>query len=157
MKTTYLFILSLLSFIAYSQKKAPFIIQECYHQSWIAGIKGGGSGTDFHILFQNELPKDLELSKIYFQNKTAIPQKINPTEYLFSFKEEANKHPNEENTEDKKNSPSTTTQNPLKITSKQAILEYYYKGNKAIFKIKKVKAKEILAYPSARTDENDKN
>ncbi|AEW86710.1 hypothetical protein B0A78_09485 [Flavobacterium columnare NBRC 100251 = ATCC 23463] len=151
MKIIYIFILSIIPFLGYSQKtkKLPFNIEESYCQSWIAGIKGGGSGTDFYIIFQKELPKEVVLSKLYFQNKMALPNKVTPKEYFFSFKENINCHPNEEISQEEKITKV--------ISSKQAVLEYFYKGNRSFFKIRKIKEKEILAYPSVRTDENDKN
>ncbi|OWP78997.1 hypothetical protein BWK62_00190 [Flavobacterium oreochromis] len=150
----------MISSLSYSQKNTrhPFNIQECYYQSWVAGIKGGGSGTDLHINFQKELPKDLELIKVYFQNRIAIPNKTDSKEYLFSFKGNTNEHPNEENRgEEEKTINSNIKKHPLSIRPKEVVLEYSYKGNTYFFKIKKVKEKEMLAYPSIRTDENDKN
>lgn len=79
----------------------------------------------------------------------ALPNKVTPKEYFFSFKENINCHPNEEISQEEKITKV--------ISSKQAVLEYFYKGNRSFFKIRKIKEKEILAYPSVRTDENDKN
>ncbi|AND64127.1 hypothetical protein AX766_06725 [Flavobacterium covae] len=159
MKSFYTFILLLVYFTGYPQKtnKQLFVIQECYYQSWIAGIKGGGSGTDLHILFEEELPKDIVLSKIYFKNKVANPNKVTSKEYFFSFKDNINWLANEENHQDEQNIISNTEKAPLNITFRQAVLEYFYKGKKSFLKIKKVKEKEMLVYPSMRTNENDKN
>ena len=63
------------------QEKFPIGITKVYHQRWVAGVRGGGSGTGFYITFEKELPNDIELNQLYFRKGVAKSHKISETEY----------------------------------------------------------------------------
>ena len=159
MKILYLFFLTFLSMQNCSnqmQDKFPVKITEAYHQYWIAGVQGGGSGRSFYITFEKDLPADIEIIQLYFRKRLANAQKVSDNEYFFSFTGTSNFERGDEiNTDIAKKEVIVTP--PFTIKDNQAILEYTQKGIKKYFKIINVKEKEMLAYPSARPIGNDKN
>lgn len=50
------------------QKEAPISFGEVYCQSWVAGVKGGGSGTNIFIKTESN---DLVLDSVYFRGKVS--------------------------------------------------------------------------------------
>lgn len=149
-----LFIFSMIGF-SFAQTKSPIAIKEASFQNWIAGIQGGGSGTNFVVDFKNGLSKKVVLRKLYFKNQVALPVKVSNCEYQFSFVGDTNfEQGNETNG---KQSSKKVVSAPLKINDNQALLEYTYLGKKRFFKITKITEKEILAYPSARPQNQENN
>ena len=61
------------------QDSFPVGISEVYSQYWVAGIKGGGSGTNVFLQLDKELPSNVIIKQLYFQKKVAIFNKITPT------------------------------------------------------------------------------
>lgn len=124
-------------------------IQQVYSESWVAGVRGGGSGKNLTIEFKNKLPKDITPVQVYFSNSLAKATKISDTQYQVSFKGQANwERSNEPETDGQ---PKViTTEPPFKIKDNEAILEYTYKNQKRYFKISGIKEKEPLYYPSAK-------
>lgn len=152
MKTLYLSLLVLLSVQNCANKMQdnfPVPIIEAYHQHWVAGVRGGGSGTGFYITFEKELPKDIELNQLYFRNGVAKANKITDAQYMFSFVGKANFQRGNEILSDAPPKTNDITP-PFKIEDSEAILEYTQKGEKKYFKITDAKEKEMLAYPSAK-------
>lgn len=133
------------------QKTFPVPIQEVYFQNWVAGVRGGGAGTNFYIEFKDKLPTDINLHQVYFRNyKNEVNQE---TEKLYSvlFLSEANKKdetiPSDEN---QQKSEAKVIKPPFPINDNEAVLEYSYKGNRQWYKLTDVKEHEMVAYPSAR-------
>ncbi|RXR20908.1 hypothetical protein EQG63_02935 [Flavobacterium amnicola] len=152
MKTLFLFFLTFLSLQNCAnkmQEKFPVAIVEAYHQRWVAGVRGGGSGTSVYIGFEKALPQEIELKQLYFRNQLAKANKISESEYNFSFVGTANFDKGDELQSDVP-SKAKANQPPFAIKEDEAILEYTQKGEKKYFKITNLKEKEMLAYPSAR-------
>ena len=152
MKIAYLFFLTLLSAQNCSNKMQdsfPVAITEAYHQRWVAGVRGGGSGTAVYILFEKELPKEIEVKQLYFNKNIAKANKISESEYNFNFVGQANFDKGNELQSDAPSKPKEMLP-PFAIKDDEAILEYTQKGEKKYFKITNLKEKEMLAYPSAR-------
>lgn len=152
MKTLMLFFLTFLSLQNCAnkmQEEFPGKITEAYYQRWVAGVRGGGSGTGVYILFEKELPKGIELKQLYFRKQLASANKISENNYNFSFVGTANFDRREELPSD---GPSKlkSIEPPFAIKENEAILEYTQNDQKKFFKITELKEKEMLAYPSAR-------
>ena len=131
------------------QEKFPVSIQQAYSESWVAGVRGGGSGTSLTIEFDKMLPEDIALVQVYFLNNKAKINKISETQYHASFTGQANWE-RKEMPETDGQPKVTTVESPIKIEDNEAILEYTHKGLKKYYKITNIKAKEPLYYPSAR-------
>ena len=71
------FILLFTTFVVscHSQKEASkamtAAIGETYFQNWVAGVQGGGSGTNFFIQCKKAAPKEMVLKALYFRGKKA--------------------------------------------------------------------------------------
>ena len=46
-------------------------IQSASYQTWVAGVRGGGSGIYFNVEFKSELPSNIELKKVIFRGYQA--------------------------------------------------------------------------------------
>lgn len=49
------------------KKNSNLVFEESYYQSWVAGVKGGGSGLNIHLTLERKLNKNLEIKGIYFK------------------------------------------------------------------------------------------
>lgn len=156
-----LLLLSLLSFSCNCEKKAieqtnkeminqDFPISEIYYQSWVAGVRGGGSGINLHITFKDKLPTDVKLVKVQLLHYTShIIDNVEITKYIARIKTETNEMVLAENPKDEYgNQASIKKENSLK---EGEVLLVFEKNGKAFTQlIQNVKQKEMLAYPSAK-------
>jgi len=134
------------------QDEFPIAIQEVYTQGWVAGVRGGGAGTNFYIEFKEKLPKEIVLNQLYFRNKKNPVVQSSDKLYIVAFVSNVNKRENELSSDD--NNPVKPDTNvvapPIPIQENEALLEYSYKGEKRLYKFKDVKEKQMEAYPSVR-------
>lgn len=124
-------------------------IQQAYSESWVAGVRGGGSGRNLTIELKNKLPKDITPIQVYFSKSLAKTTKISDTQYQVSFRGQANwERGNESETDSQPK--IITIEPPFKIKDNEAILEYTYKNQIRYFKISNIKEKEPLYYPAVK-------
>ncbi len=156
-----LLLLSLLSFSCNCEKKAveqtnkeminqDFPISEIYYQSWVAGVRGGGSGIDVHVEFTNELPKDTELKEVQLLNYTSYKvENTEKTKYIARIKTEANEMVLAENPKDEYGNEAPV-KNENSLIEGEVLLTFEKNGKAFTQLIQNVKQKEMLAYPSAK-------
>jgi hypothetical protein len=136
------------------QDEFPVEFGEVYFQKWTSGIKEGGSGFDFYIYFNQELPINIDLDSIYFRDKGAKLKKSNASSKLFiaHFKE-INKNQvvlsNEPNAEYNNKLPLNLTKQPFELKSNQCVISYVKDSVNHYYKFSEVIEKEPLLYPSA--------
>jgi len=161
-----IFVLILVMTSSCSSKKEistelPQAIEEVYFQKWIGGQELSGSGTNLHLKFKNQLPKDTYLAKVYFQNQEADFDKENETSYVAHFygkpvtndlildgdsdKEYGNKPP-----EDKRENPAF----PYDLKPTEAVLEFHINNKATRVKIANIKEKKGIAYPATERPKN---
>ena len=46
------------------EKNPPFTVTQAYFQKWVAGVKGGGSGTNVHITL-TAIKEELKIEEIF--------------------------------------------------------------------------------------------
>lgn len=134
----------------------PFTIGEVYSQEWVAGVRGGGSGTNLHITF-NKLIEDILIKDIYFQKQIVKSQRSTKYKYQYIgyFKSEMNRdiimdiNPINE----AQNTPLKYF--PFKLEDNEAVISYLYKEEIHYFMIVKIKRKPMLNYPTTKTKKND--
>ncbi|RTY93680.1 hypothetical protein [Flavobacterium sp. GT3R68] len=68
----------------------PGEIKTVYFQCWVAGVRGGGSGTDFYIELAKPLPKGVVMSQVYFRDKREPITMTDETHCEASFRNELN-------------------------------------------------------------------
>jgi len=131
-------------------KNPPFKILEVYSQKWVAGIEEAGSGTNFHILF-NEIKKGVSIEKIFFRKNDIIliPSLKNSNSFVASINHNTKRDiiMDSNPINEAKNTPPMPFQFDLK--DNEAILQYKIKDKIKFYKILNVSEKPILAYPQS--------
>lgn len=66
----FLMLLSLGCSNQYKFKKNPnLVFEESYYESWVSGVKGGGSGLNIHLTLEKKLKENIQIEGIYFKQK----------------------------------------------------------------------------------------
>lgn len=116
------------------------------YETWVAGVRGGGSGINFYVDLTTELSEEIQLKKVIFRG------------YEVSFEKQDNLHfqamiktsGNHQKFEGDDSQIITSPKNALTLAENEAIL-IFLKGGKEIRQtIKEVKEKAMLLYPSAK-------
>lgn len=130
-------------------KDAPFKITEAYFQKWVAGVQGGGKGTNVYIKLEN-LNESITIKNLYFQDKMAslISMPLNSNTYEAKFKEEINNDlvMDSDVTKEAANIPPVKT--PFNLEKNEAVISYIENNQLEFFKISALPEKPMLAYPA---------
>jgi hypothetical protein len=138
------------------QATFPQEIETVYFQKWIGGQEQTGSGTNFHIIFKKALSKEIQLNKIYFQNQEATFDQENEATFVAHFYQQP-KNDIILDVDPKKeigNKPPKILKPKYNLKPNEAIVEYTKNNKKSLFKIKNIKERELIAYPSMRRQDN---
>lgn len=127
-------------------KKFPFVFKESYYQSWVAGVRGGGSGiTIFLTLEQGAANSSLQIEGIYFKEKYCKLKNKGENKYLGNIVTDQN-----QKTTILESSPSTdekeTKKIPFVLRGNEAVLVYLENKKKKYAKVTLYK-KEMEALP----------
>ncbi|BCY27957.1 hypothetical protein [Flavobacterium okayamense] len=127
-----------------------FPISEIYYQSWVAGIRGGGSGINVHLTFKKKLPSNVRLKSMQLLHYTTFEIDImENSQYIGRIKTERNQLNLDENPVDEYgNEVPVKKDNSLK--EGQVLLTFEKDGKEFTRLIENVKQVEMLAYPSAK-------
>ena len=127
---------------------------EVYYQHWVAGVRGGGSGTNLFVsktLFENK-----ELITAYFKGKSVNfdPIHENSNVFIARFKGEANQKYDlnmeaEAINEYGNKTPMKKDSIPFNLAINDAVVSYSENNVLKYIKFKNVPQKEMLAFPSA--------
>lgn len=127
-------------------------IHEVYFERWVAGVRGGGSGINFHVFLDNSLSENALLQKVQFENQEAVFQKINDLHYVAYLRTNGNDLEMHE-TSDKEYGNEVPVLD-FNLKPKQAKIFIAQNGNVTSFLIDNVKEKEMIAYPSMNKPRN---
>jgi len=116
------------------------------YETWVAGVRGGGSGINFYVDLTTELSEEIQLKKVIFRG------------YEVSFEKQDNLHfqamiktsGNQQKFEGDDSQIYTSPKNALTLAENEAILLFSEKGKEFNVKIKQVTEKPMLDYPSAK-------
>ena len=116
------------------------------YETWVAGVRGGGSGINFYLELKSELPSNVELKKVIFRG------------YEVSFEKQDNLHfqamiktsGNQQKFEGDDSQIITSPKNALTLAENEAILIFLKSGKEIRQTIKEVKERPMLLYPSAK-------
>lgn len=135
------------------EKELPVTIKDVYYQSWVAGVKGGGSGINVFIKVQDTLVK---LDSIYFRNKR-VALEVKPhdrTLYIGRFNSGSNQmkekimhlEPKEEygNT-----MPEIPVPIPFELKDYECVISFIKGKRIKYFKIENLRRERSIPYPSA--------
>lgn len=121
-------------------------VAEASHQSWVAGVRGGGSGINFYLELKSELPTNLELKKVIFRGYQVPFEKQDNLHFKAIIKTEGN----QQKFDGDNSQIYTSPKNAITLAENEAILIFSKNGKEYQQKITKVIEKPALEYPSAR-------
>ena len=116
------------------------------YESWVAGVRGGGSGINFYVDLKTELSEDIELKKVIFRGYEVPFEKQDTLHFIARIKTEGN----QQKFDGDDSQIYTSPKNALTLAENEAILIFLKKGKEIRQTIKEVKEKPMLLYPSAK-------
>ncbi len=136
------------------EQNPPFQIQSSFYQDWIAGVEDGGSGTNIEISFKS-IDEDVVIQNIYFQNQKVEAKTKQQNLQLVSgyLVKEKNREIVMDIDPLKEASNTIKSDFPFQLNENEAVLEYWFKGEKNYFKLSAIQKKELLPYPSSNKSE----
>ncbi len=141
------------------QKKAPITLAEVYCQSWVSGVKGGGSGLNLFIPVSQEIPQNIRLDSAYFRGKVTKLELAgtNLNLYVARFEENFNQKQDIVMSNDPKEEygnqfPILTEKIPFDLKDTESVISYTESNVTKYFKIENIAIKKQDHYPSAPTN-----
>ncbi|MQP25077.1 hypothetical protein GFJ94_08365 [Flavobacterium sp. LMO8] len=116
------------------------------YESWVAGVRGGGSGINFYVDLKTELSKEIELKKVIFRGYEVPFEKQDNFHFIARIKTEGN----QQKFDGDDSQIYTSPKNALTLAENEAILIFLKNGKEIRQTIKEVKEKPMLLYPSAK-------
>lgn len=127
---------------------------QVYYQSWVAGVRGGGSGTDLYV--SKSAVGNKELLTAYFNGNTVdFDPLIGKSQvYIARFKGSANRFKDQvmsaDGVQEHVNKvPVKKDSIPFKLGVNEAVVSYLENKKIKHIKLTNIIKKEMLAYPSA--------
>lgn len=134
----------------------PFKISEAYYQNWVAGVEEGGSGTNVHINF-SEMDPDVVIQNIYVKDHILEAKgNVNePMKFVGYLRDEgkADVIMDSDPTKEAQNTPEKSF--PFQLDANQAVIEYWFGGEKNFYKISSLSKKDIIPYPQANPNQHE--
>lgn len=138
------------------QKQVPFNIERVYYQKRVAGIKGGGSVINLFVVLKDDLPKSIQVDRVYFNGDVANLEAKGNTPKIFvgQFKSKDNQ---EKDVEMNRN-PSAEYGNQIpknlqamlfELHDNECVIRYKDNGQIKYFKVQNVVEKQAVYLPSA--------
>lgn len=132
------------------QDNLPIEIDEVYYQTWVAGVKGGGSGINVFIPMESN-SNTILLDSMYFRGKSTKIEYANDTLAIGRFKTKANQKQdiimsNEPYAEYANKVPEIPEKIPFELKDDECIVSYLEKNKTKYFKIKGIVKKESTPY-----------
>lgn len=146
MKQLLLLLFSITMISCSSQKKALQETLQASYETWVAGVRGGGSGINFYVDLKTPLHKEIELKKVIFRGYEVPFEKIDDLHFVARIKTEGNQQ-KQAGTDSQ---IYTSPKNALTLGENEAILLFSEKAKEFNVKIKQVTVKPMLEYPSAK-------
>ncbi len=130
-------------------KNPPFSIEKIYSQKWVAGVKGGGSGTNLYIAF-SKVSESVVFKDLYFRNKKTEVS-ISKDQVIGYFKNQNNRDVIMDGDATKEAANIPPEKIPFQLKENEAVISYSENGKTYFYKISNIEEKEMLAYPNANT------
>ena len=133
------------------EDRASFILDTVYIQSWMAGVRGGGSGIHMYITLESN-KNNVMLDSVYFRGLQAKVE-LSKISYIASFKTSANQKDDiimSNNKNDEYGNLPPEEQNfPFQLKENECVLSYIENNTTKYLLVKNVQEKPQLEYPSA--------
>jgi hypothetical protein len=124
-------------------QEAKQYIEKITYQNWVGGVKGAGGGTTLNITVLKNLPSNIELVKIQFQEREGIITKVGDLSYQSSIKTFDNRL---------ETVPTPTIKTDLKPN--QAKVFFKIDEKESFIIIDEIKELPMLMYPSVKPRNN---
>ncbi|MFT5755231.1 MAG: hypothetical protein ACI9FW_001991 [Flavobacterium sp.] len=125
-------------------------IETVFYQKWVAGVKGGGSGINFHVVLKKPLVEEYKLEKVHFDSYEESFQKLSETEYIARIINHQNDLILDANPEKEYGNKAQE----VKLKPGVAILYFKIKGKEIIKSFQNVKERPMIAFPSRNKEKN---
>ena len=116
------------------------------YETWVAGVRGGGSGVNFYVNLKTELSEEIELKKVIFRGYEVPFEKLDALHFIAIIKTEGN----QQKSDGDESQIYTSPKNALTLAENEAILIFFKNGKEIRKTIKEVKEKPMLQYPSTK-------
>ncbi len=137
------------------EKQVPFKVGNVYCQSWVAGVKGGGSGINIFIPIENSLNKTIQLDSVYFRGRASKLEfkTINPSLFIGRFLSSTNQSKelimsDTPHAEYGNKPPEPLSEIPFKLNPNECVISYIEDDKTLYYKIENVAEKRAIPYPS---------
>ena len=132
------------------QEKAPTNFGQVYCQTWVAGVRGGGSGINIFIPVTNF---SVKIDSVYFRGKKAKLniESDNKMVFVGRIKTDLNNEQHdvmvnsEVKEEQKEEAPKETI--PFELQNNECVVSYIDNGAVKYYKIENVVDKPLTSYP----------
>jgi hypothetical protein len=146
MKRLLLLVFSIIIISCSSQKKVIQSNIETSYETWVAGVRGGGSGINFYVDLKTPLSKEIVLKKVIFRGYETTFEKIDALHFIARIKTEGN----QQKLDGEDSQIYTSPKNASTLAENEAILLFSEKAKEFSVKMKQVTEKPMLEYPSAK-------
>ncbi len=133
------------------EKNPPFKIEDAFYQKWAAGIQEGGSGIHISIKLK-DLDPNVVVQNIYFREH--ILEAKNSLQALNNFSAHLINNTNKTTivmdinpVKEAENTPSNEF--PFELDQNEAVISYWFEGERNYFKVHNLTEKREIAYPQA--------
>ncbi len=136
------------------EENPPFIIENSYYQNWVGGLQEVGRGVNLHVNFKS-LEKDVVVMNFYFRDQVLETKftKQAPKEYVASWRQD-NTFEDIMDIDEMQEAQNTPRRSFLfDLKKDEAVIEYWFGGDRFFYKLSNIKEKQMLSYPGAKPTE----
>jgi hypothetical protein len=132
------------------EREPPFEVKGAFFQNWVAGIKGGGSGTNVSILL-GSIIEEIAVKEIYYMDQVtkAVQDPQNIDKYTGFFKSEINRDVIMDENAVKESMNTPPSKSPFTLSKNEAVISYLHNGEIEYYKISNLEEKPMIAYPGS--------
>lgn len=133
------------------KENPPFEIQDANFQKWAAGIEEGGTGININIHFSN-LDSEVIIQNVFFRGHTLVATKLigKPNHYVAYLKNKSENKGFVMHSDPIKEGENTfSNEFPFQLEENEAVISYWYNGERNFYKIIDLSEKQEIAYPQS--------
>jgi hypothetical protein len=130
------------------QSKTPFSIEKATYNDWIAGIKGGGSGTNVIVTIKDLDANNVVIDSMYFRGQK-VKVEVKNSNYIGRFNSDLNQRQDKVLHSDSQKEfgnqvPIMEKEFPFDLENDEAVISYKEKNKLNFYKIQLEKGEDLL-------------
>ena len=130
------------------ETKAPFSIEKATYIDWVAGVKGGGSGTNVVLVIKDDILKNIEVDSMFFRAQK-VKIEVKDSRYIGRFINNLSKKKDyvlhkDSQKEFGNQAPIVVINTHFELEENEAVISYKEKGRLKYYKIILEKGEQIL-------------